>query len=73
MSCAVFFSSFQRNNGEHASQGPCRPGFSQSFYSVQISRDVLQGQGVLKGKHLNWAVRWFTFLVEVSSLILVFH
>uniref|UniRef100_A0A3B5LW48 Cadherin-4 n=1 Tax=Xiphophorus couchianus TaxID=32473 RepID=A0A3B5LW48_9TELE len=37
---------FAVNNGEHASQGPCRPGFSQSFYFVQITRD---------------AVRWFTF------------
>ncbi|KAM7411548.1 hypothetical protein PAMA_021507 [Pampus argenteus] len=37
-----------RSNGEHASKGPCRPGFSQSFYSVLISRDLLQGQDVLK-------------------------
>uniref|UniRef100_A0A3P9HWE4 Cadherin-4 n=1 Tax=Oryzias latipes TaxID=8090 RepID=A0A3P9HWE4_ORYLA len=39
-----------QNNGEPASTAPCRPGFSQSFYSVLISRDVLHGQGILKGK-----------------------
>lgn len=49
--CIFFF--FQRNNGVHASKGPCQPGFSQSFYSVLISRDVLQGQGILKGKPFN--------------------
>lgn len=50
----------QRNNGEHASKGPCQAGFSQSFYSVLISRDVLQGQGVLKGKTFNWPVSPFS-------------
>ncbi|CAB1430442.1 unnamed protein product [Pleuronectes platessa] len=38
----------RRSNAERALGGPCRPGFSQSFYSVLISRDVLQGQGILK-------------------------
>lgn len=50
---SMFFFFFQRNNGVHASKGPCQPGFSQSFYSVLISRDVLQGQGILKGKPFN--------------------
>ncbi|XP_027860257.1 cadherin-4-like [Xiphophorus couchianus] len=49
LTTALLFDTIWRNNGEHASQGPCRPGFSQSFYFVQITRDVLQGQGVLKG------------------------
>lgn len=50
----------QRNNGEHASKGPCQAGFSQSFYSILISKDVLQGQGVLKGKTFNWPVSPFS-------------
>lgn len=29
---------------------PCRPGFSQNFYTVIVSRDVLHGQSILKGK-----------------------
>lgn len=41
---------FQKNNGAHASEGPCRAGFSQSFYSVLVSRDVLKGGGVRKGE-----------------------
>lgn len=49
----IVFSSFQRNNGEHASKGPCRAGFSQSFYSVLISRDVLQDLAIVKGKMCN--------------------
>lgn len=60
----IVFCSFQRNNGEHASKGPCRAGFSQSFYSVLISRDVLQGQGILKGKTFNWRVSSFMFCQE---------
>lgn len=57
----IVFSPFQRNNGEHASKGPCRPGFSQSFYSVLISRDVLRGQAILKGETFNWPVTFFSF------------
>ncbi|MED6245326.1 hypothetical protein ATANTOWER_001708, partial [Ataeniobius toweri] len=48
LTAALLFDTFWRNNGEHASQGPCRPGFSKSFYSMQISRDVLQGQHEVK-------------------------
>lgn len=62
------FISFQRNNAEHASKGPCRPGFSQSFYSVLISRDVLQGQGIVKGKPFNWQVRSFPLCHEYLLL-----
>ncbi|CAK6958400.1 cadherin-4 isoform X2 [Scomber scombrus] len=29
---------------------PCRPGFSQNFYTVIVSRDVLHGQSILKGR-----------------------
>ncbi|XP_068610268.1 cadherin-4-like isoform X2 [Brachionichthys hirsutus] len=49
LAAAVLLNTFRRNNGEPASNSPCRAGFSQSFYSVLISRDVLQGQGILKG------------------------
>lgn len=42
--------SLQRNNGELASKGPCQAGFSQSFYSVLVSRDVLQDRRILKGR-----------------------
>ncbi|XP_059189917.1 cadherin-4-like [Centropristis striata] len=48
LTAALLLDTFWRNNGEHASKGSCRPGFSQSFYSVLISRDVLQGQGIGK-------------------------
>ncbi|KAF1390268.1 hypothetical protein PFLUV_G00056310 [Perca fluviatilis] len=50
LTAALLLDTFWRNNGEHASKDPCRPGFSQSFYSVLISRDVLQSQGIRKAQ-----------------------
>ncbi|KAL6464445.1 hypothetical protein MHYP_G00267620 [Metynnis hypsauchen] len=29
---------------------PCRPGFSQSFYTAFVSREMLRGQSILKGQ-----------------------
>lgn len=40
----------QKTSGAQAPEGPCRPGFSQSFYSLLVSRDVLKGGGVRKGE-----------------------
>ncbi|XP_037334132.2 LOW QUALITY PROTEIN: cadherin-4-like [Pungitius pungitius] len=48
LTAALLLDSFWRNNGERPSEGPCRPGFSQSFYSLLISRDVLQGRDTRK-------------------------
>ncbi|TWW61811.1 hypothetical protein D4764_04G0004580 [Takifugu flavidus] len=31
---------------------PCTPGFSQNFYTVIVSRDLLHGQRILKGRRL---------------------
>ncbi|XP_036389873.1 cadherin-4 [Megalops cyprinoides] len=36
------------NYGDIPSKPPCRPGFSESFYTVFVSRDILQGQSILK-------------------------
>ncbi|XP_077463688.1 cadherin-4-like isoform X1 [Stigmatopora argus] len=44
---------FRVNNGEDSSDGHCRPGFSQSFYSVLIPRDILQGQVTFKGTKVS--------------------
>ncbi|XP_030230059.1 cadherin-4 isoform X2 [Gadus morhua] len=32
---------------------PCKPGFSQNFYTVIVSRDILRGQSILKGTTLS--------------------
>ncbi|CAL8337412.1 unnamed protein product [Merluccius merluccius] len=29
----------------------CKAGFSQNFYTVIVSRDILHGQSILKGVH----------------------
>lgn len=54
---AIFFFSlfffFCIPQGSKASQplkAPCRPGFSQNFYTVIVSRDKLHGQSILKGE-----------------------
>ncbi|KAJ8391908.1 hypothetical protein AAFF_G00083790 [Aldrovandia affinis] len=36
------------SHGGLPSNPPCRPRFSESFYSVFVSRDILQGQSTLK-------------------------
>ncbi|XP_056130216.1 cadherin-4-like [Lampris incognitus] len=44
----LHLATLRETNGEQTSKGPCRPGFSQTFYSVLISRDVVRGQNMLK-------------------------
>uniref|UniRef100_A0AAY4EAA2 Cadherin-4 n=1 Tax=Denticeps clupeoides TaxID=299321 RepID=A0AAY4EAA2_9TELE len=40
-----------RNRGDLPKpKPPCRPGFSESFYTVFVSRDILQGRSILKVK-----------------------
>eukprot|EP00063_Salmo_salar_P015714 XP_013990549.1 PREDICTED: cadherin-4 isoform X1 [Salmo salar] len=48
LTAALQLATFWGTNGKLASKAPCRPGFSQSFYSVLISRDVLQGRSILQ-------------------------
>uniref|UniRef100_A0A8C3AB10 Cadherin-4 n=1 Tax=Cyclopterus lumpus TaxID=8103 RepID=A0A8C3AB10_CYCLU len=50
---AVWLQCAYKSTGSKAGQplkAPCRPGFSQNFYTVIVSRDVLHGQSILKGK-----------------------
>ncbi|XP_029912574.1 cadherin-4-like [Myripristis murdjan] len=53
LTAALLLDTFWGTNGEQASTVPCRPGFSQSFYSVLISRDVMQGQNILKDTRVS--------------------
>ncbi|XP_077368826.1 cadherin-4-like [Festucalex cinctus] len=53
LTAALLLDTFRVNNGEHSSKGPCRPGFLQSFYSVLIPRDILQGQVIRKGASVS--------------------
>ncbi|KAM8830553.1 cadherin-4-like isoform 1-T1 [Synchiropus picturatus] len=48
LAAALFLDSFTGNNGVQASKDPCRPGFTQSFYSVPVLKDLLQSQVNLK-------------------------
>lgn len=68
----IVFSFLQKSNGAYASKGPCKPGFSQSFYSVLVSKDALHGQGIRKGKIFNWQVlpiAEFTLVTELPLYI----
>ncbi|XP_037101585.1 cadherin-4-like [Syngnathus acus] len=49
LTAALLLDTFRVNNGQPSSKGHCRPGFSQSFYSILIPRDILQGQAIRKG------------------------
>ncbi|KAK6303705.1 hypothetical protein J4Q44_G00261590 [Coregonus suidteri] len=60
LTAALQLATFWGTNGELASKAPCRPGFSQSFYSVLISRDVLQGQSIFQGKVFNFSLLSFS-------------
>lgn len=51
---------------------PCRPGFSQNFYTVIVSRDVLHGQSILKGKSAPTSLRdWVSKCVSGGTYIMV--
>ncbi|XP_077586878.1 cadherin-4-like [Stigmatopora nigra] len=50
LTAVLLLHTFRVNNGEDSSDGHCRPGFSQSFYSFLIPRDILQGQVTFKVK-----------------------
>ncbi|XP_033909789.1 cadherin-4-like isoform X1 [Acipenser ruthenus] len=41
------------NYGDLASKPPCRAGFSESFYTVLVSREILEGQSILKGSTVS--------------------
>ncbi|XP_068172386.1 cadherin-4 [Antennarius striatus] len=41
------------SKGSQALKPPCRPGFSQNFYTVIVSRDLLHGQSLLKDTTLS--------------------
>uniref|UniRef100_A0A8C9VUH6 Cadherin prodomain domain-containing protein n=1 Tax=Scleropages formosus TaxID=113540 RepID=A0A8C9VUH6_SCLFO len=47
---------------------PCRPGFSESFYTVFVSRDILQGQSILKGKVESLFAKCVCFFIPPHSL-----
>ncbi|KAM9431323.1 cadherin-4-like isoform 2-T2 [Salvelinus alpinus] len=48
LTSALQQAAFWGTNGDLVSKAPCRPGFSQSSYSVLISRNVLQSQSIIK-------------------------
>uniref|UniRef100_A0A8C5EJE7 Uncharacterized protein n=1 Tax=Gouania willdenowi TaxID=441366 RepID=A0A8C5EJE7_GOUWI len=57
----------------------CRPGFSHNFYTVIVSRDLLHGQSILKGKRftLRWVIcfgdRIFCiFVVDLCVFVVTF-
>ncbi|XP_041080795.1 cadherin-4 isoform X2 [Polyodon spathula] len=47
---ALSFGTSWGNYGDLAPKPPCRAGFSESFYTVLVSREILEGQSILKVK-----------------------
>ncbi|KAL0978589.1 hypothetical protein UPYG_G00172600 [Umbra pygmaea] len=47
---------------------PCRPGFSESFYTVFVSRDLLRGQSILKEEFNYLFMRSISF-ERITSVV----
>ncbi|TSY83937.1 hypothetical protein Baya_13874 [Bagarius yarrelli] len=52
LACALVLKS-SLGSAEGPTVEPCRPGFSQNFYTVFIPREQLQGQSVVKVKLIS--------------------
>ncbi|XP_041080794.1 cadherin-4 isoform X1 [Polyodon spathula] len=50
---ALSFGTSWGNYGDLAPKPPCRAGFSESFYTVLVSREILEGQSILKGSTVS--------------------
>ncbi|TDH14597.1 hypothetical protein EPR50_G00043650 [Perca flavescens] len=59
LACTLLVGTSSGSKAVQPLKPPCRPGFSQNFYTVIVSRDVLHGQSILKGKP---AARWISFI-----------
>ncbi|XP_030634245.1 cadherin-4 [Chanos chanos] len=53
LTCALVVGTSLGDRGGVPTMPPCRPGFSESFYTVFVSRDLLQGQSILKDTTLS--------------------
>uniref|UniRef100_A0A3B3TST1 Uncharacterized protein n=2 Tax=Poecilia TaxID=8080 RepID=A0A3B3TST1_9TELE len=50
LACTVLVGASSGSRAGQPPKPPCRPGFSQNFYTVIVPRDALHGQSILKGK-----------------------
>uniref|UniRef100_A0A3Q4IE87 Cadherin N-terminal domain-containing protein n=1 Tax=Neolamprologus brichardi TaxID=32507 RepID=A0A3Q4IE87_NEOBR len=50
LACTLLVGASSGSKAGQPLKPPCRPGFSQNFYTVIVSRDLLHGQSILKGK-----------------------
>uniref|UniRef100_A0A8C1ED02 Secreted protein n=1 Tax=Cyprinus carpio TaxID=7962 RepID=A0A8C1ED02_CYPCA len=58
VACALVVGTSLGSHGNAQTIAPCRPGFSQSFYTVFVPRGVLQGLNIHKGKSLQCIARY---------------
>uniref|UniRef100_A0A672ND48 Cadherin-4-like n=1 Tax=Sinocyclocheilus grahami TaxID=75366 RepID=A0A672ND48_SINGR len=62
VACALVVGTSLGSHGNTQTIAPCRPGFSQSFYTVFVPRGVLQGLNIHKGKSLQCIAQFGTGL-----------
>ncbi|KAM7423266.1 hypothetical protein PAMA_011016 [Pampus argenteus] len=48
LACTLLVGASSGSKAGQPLKPPCRPGFTQNFYTVIVSRDVLHGQSILK-------------------------
>ncbi|XP_063330726.1 cadherin-4 isoform X1 [Pelmatolapia mariae] len=53
LACTLLVGASSGSKAGQPLKPPCRPGFSQNFYTVIVSRDVLHGQSILKDTTLS--------------------
>ncbi|KAK7907445.1 hypothetical protein WMY93_016057 [Mugilogobius chulae] len=53
LACTLLVGSSSESKAGQPLRAPCRPGFSQNFYTVIVPRDVLHGQRILKDTTLS--------------------
>uniref|UniRef100_A0A4W5PF45 Cadherin-4 n=1 Tax=Hucho hucho TaxID=62062 RepID=A0A4W5PF45_9TELE len=53
LTCTLLVDTSWATKADQPPKPPCRPGFSESFYTVFVSRDLLRGQSILKDTTLS--------------------
>uniref|UniRef100_A0A3B4GWU8 Uncharacterized protein n=1 Tax=Pundamilia nyererei TaxID=303518 RepID=A0A3B4GWU8_9CICH len=66
LACTLLVGASSGSKAGQPLKPPCRPGFSQNFYTVIVSRDLLHGQSILKGKPVVSHFLLFFFLTRCN-------
>ncbi|KAJ7999021.1 hypothetical protein DPEC_G00211070 [Dallia pectoralis] len=66
LTCTLLVGTSWGTKGGQPPKPPCRPGFSESFYTVFVSRELQRGHSILKGKHCGYGGAGSHLLTDIS-------